>query len=546
MTKLPRPSDQQSGMPTPRPSGARIRVSAASLPLSRHRPSALLVGNAALRPLLDSLDPTRIDAHWAETLPSLGGSIAVGSFDVIVIHESALDNIEQDQLLALADTSHCRSLVICGNRTSSSGEVLQQHHVLVLSADCPAADCAGTIMRIAGLEAEVKSYDSEHRVSEQTEGDTDTAKKLLGHLMNELANVSMAVQPSLAALEELSQKEPLILEHAASCGKAWGRLNGYVRDVCSLIGDARNNRGTATLRVLERFVDAYVDVAAPNQRFISRLAQNLWPVPASEEQLALVCEKLVENARSATVRGGEIRLEAENVTVREAAMSPYDLSPGQYVRIRVIDDGIGMSELTLRQAGEPFYSTWGEDSHWRGLGIAQVRAICRRARGQFALSSKVGRGTVATVWLPRAESLDRGSALPQLCASVLPASRFLIVDDEPQILAGLSRGLRELGHAVYLAQDSATALSILEEETDCNYAVIDLHLGRSSGQDLAGEIARRFSSLQVVMTSGFEGGRSASFDASSSERVVPFLRKPFGVGELLATLGAVSPGTREE
>ena len=69
--------------------------------------------------------------------------------------------------------------------------------------------------------------------------------------------------------------------------------------------------------------------------------------------------------------------------------------------VYVVDNGIGMNEETQRRIFEKFYQ--GDLSHaaeGNGLGLALAKRIIELHGGEIAVSSKEGRGTTMTVFLP--------------------------------------------------------------------------------------------------------------------------------------------------
>ena len=77
------------------------------------------------------------------------------------------------------------------------------------------------------------------------------------------------------------------------------------------------------------------------------------------------------------------------------------LTPGQYLRVRVTDTGTGMDDATLAKAIEPFFST-KPAGKGTGLGLSMTHGLAMQLGGAFSLSSQVGVGTTATLWLPAA------------------------------------------------------------------------------------------------------------------------------------------------
>ena len=81
------------------------------------------------------------------------------------------------------------------------------------------------------------------------------------------------------------------------------------------------------------------------------------------------------------------------------------LPHGEYVRIDVADTGEGMSEATLAKAMEPFFTTKGIGKG-TGLGLSMVHGLTAQSGGAMHISSRLGEGTVVTLWLPQARRED--------------------------------------------------------------------------------------------------------------------------------------------
>jgi PAS domain S-box-containing protein len=77
----------------------------------------------------------------------------------------------------------------------------------------------------------------------------------------------------------------------------------------------------------------------------------------------------------------------------------------QEVVIRVIDEGRGMSSEVLQRLTEPFFTT-KENEGGTGLGLYISSSIVKNHGGSLEFCSEPGRGTVATITLPVAESRD--------------------------------------------------------------------------------------------------------------------------------------------
>jgi two-component system sensor histidine kinase RegB len=89
--------------------------------------------------------------------------------------------------------------------------------------------------------------------------------------------------------------------------------------------------------------------------------------------------------------------------------SPVSLSvsrlPGSVCFV-VNDHGSGMSQDSLRHAGEPFFTT-KEPGKGMGLGIFLVRTVADRLGGRLTLESSLGAGTSAALELPLTSTAER-------------------------------------------------------------------------------------------------------------------------------------------
>jgi two-component system, cell cycle sensor histidine kinase and response regulator CckA len=117
--------------------------------------------------------------------------------------------------------------------------------------------------------------------------------------------------------------------------------------------------------------------------------------PRHIEQLVL---NLVLNARDATAGGGRIELSVD--PIRLTAPLPHAFgtaSAGDYARLRVRDDGRGMTPETIGKLFQPFFTTKKTGS---GLGMTVVAGIARKCNAAVIVDSIVGTGTIVDVYFP--------------------------------------------------------------------------------------------------------------------------------------------------
>jgi signal transduction histidine kinase len=126
-------------------------------------------------------------------------------------------------------------------------------------------------------------------------------------------------------------------------------------------------------------------------------------VKIDPSQLEQIMVNLCLNGRDAIAGTGSITITTGNDSFDEAACAGLPgLTPGDYVRLAVADDGCGMNEETLTRAFDPFFTTKGVGKGV-GLGLASVYGAVRQNGGFIAARSTLGSGTTLTIHLPRVD-----------------------------------------------------------------------------------------------------------------------------------------------
>jgi signal transduction histidine kinase len=132
------------------------------------------------------------------------------------------------------------------------------------------------------------------------------------------------------------------------------------------------------------------------------VAAGLPRVCADPGQIEQVLLNLVLNARDAMPNGGVVTVGASAAMLDAEAAALAGVTPGQYVMVRVCDNGVGMAPDVQARIFEPFFTT-KEQGKGTGLGLSTSYGIVRQAEGNIAVASQPGNGTVFTIWLPAGE-----------------------------------------------------------------------------------------------------------------------------------------------
>lgn len=139
--------------------------------------------------------------------------------------------------------------------------------------------------------------------------------------------------------------------------------------------------------------------AGPDIRVVLALAPNMRSCRLNQPQFNASILNLIVNARDAMPDGGEIQVSTHSCVSQAAAA---DVKGGDYVCIRVKDQGTGMPVEIIEHIFDPLFTTKGERG--TGLGLPQVARFMRMINGHVTVASEPGHGTTFDLYFPAAEA----------------------------------------------------------------------------------------------------------------------------------------------
>ncbi|HZZ84290.1 MAG TPA: ATP-binding protein [Anaeromyxobacteraceae bacterium] len=234
------------------------------------------------------------------------------------------------------------------------------------------------------------------------------------------------------------------------------------------------------------------------------VAADLWPVEADPGQISQLVHNLVLNAVEASTDGSAVEVSLENLRL-EGRRGP--LGPGPYVRLRVVDHGVGIPEHLVSRIFDPFFSTKGRGT---GLGLSVTHSIAARHGGQVEVHSRPGAGTAFDVFLPARPGERPASAARADLPRELRA-RVLVMDDEELIRRALARALSSLGCEVDGAAHGEEAVALWEraraDGRPFDLAILDLTVrGGMGGVEALARLQALDPGVRAIASSGYSGG----------------------------------------
>jgi len=298
------------------------------------------------------------------------------------------------------------------------------------------------------------------------------------------------------------------------------RCKEIVRSLLDFGQSATAERVLSDLNALvrDRVQPAYAGAAG--ERISWRLAASLPMVACVPDQVALVFQHLIDNALWAAKRG----------VIFETA------STGDYVEVRVWDDGPGVPDEYRKHLFEPFFTTRREEGG-TGLGLSLSRTVVEEHHGELFLDDTATDGTCFVARLPVDQETTETTGKDTLQEpSLKPGHRLLVVEDDPDQQMLLMMAVQSLGHEVDSASGGLAARDLIERNTYAG-AVIDLLLGEGlGGRDLYQELLRTKPALAEKTL--FITGDTMKYETRRflQEAGRPFLEKPFLLADFVSCI----------
>lgn len=262
-------------------------------------------------------------------------------------------------------------------------------------------------------------------------------------------------------------------------------------------------------------------------------------IRADKRQLEQVIMNLVVNARDAMPKGGEISIETESLILTAPLKRQRVKVPiGDYVVVRVRDQGCGIDETALEKIFEPFYTTkrTGEGT---GLGLSTAYGIVKQTGGFIFADSIVGQGTSFSLLFPSCDHQKSETSAVSTAARSAGLERcegvVLLVEDEAPVRAFASRALSMRGFQVIEAASAEEALQLLtDRDLTVDVFVTDVVMPGMDGPSWVRKALVDRPDVRIVFVSGYSEGAFSSDQPAIPNSV--FLPKPFSLSDLTATV----------
>jgi PAS domain S-box-containing protein len=290
-----------------------------------------------------------------------------------------------------------------------------------------------------------------------------------------------------------------------------------------------NQAVTGMLKMLRRLIGEKISLVWQPQ-------EGIWPILIDPTQVDQILANLCVNARDAMDQGGTITISTGMVSLTESLpLSHGRLPAGEYVVLRVSDEGCGIEPSIREQIFEPFFTT-KEEGKGTGLGLSTVYGIIQQNNGFIDVHSNPRRGTAISIYLPRHHPAPRESVGVETAVPRGRGETILVVEDEEGLLRSTSALLTSLGYTVLSASRPTEAIRLARAVPGGVHLLLtDMVMPELSGNELAQLLRTFFPGMHCLFMSGYSDALAAEEQENVQDQR---LGKPFSLEELASAVNA--------
>src|SRR5229473_2969257 len=283
----------------------------------------------------------------------------------------------------------------------------------------------------------------------------DALGQLTGGVAHDFNNLLMIITSGLHTLKKIAGDDAKGLQAVQAIETASQRGAALTRQLLTFARRQSVNPQTVDLRDRICSIREILDTGLGSSvQLHLEVDQDAWPVTVDPAELETALVNLVINARDAMLKGGSVKVRANNVHLDDG------IRKGDYVAIAVRDTGVGIPPDLIAKVFDPFFTT-KPIGKGTGLGLSQVHGFAHQAGGTVAVASELGKGTTFTICLPRGQL---GAAPADEEVHSIGNGTVLLVEDNPDVATASTGLLEQLGYSVRWVSDAEAAL----KELDCD------------------------------------------------------------------------------
>jgi CheY-like chemotaxis protein len=282
-------------------------------------------------------------------------------------------------------------------------------------------------------------------------------------------------------------------------------------------------------------------LSGSNANYRLEIPDGLMASNIDKGQIDQVINNLLINALQAMPAGGTITVIAENFILREdgpAEHAHLGLLPGNYIKVSIKDEGVGIAPKDLEKIFDPYFTTKPQGT---GLGLTTSYSIIKNHNGAITVESQFGEGSVFSFYLPALE-VSLNSYAAESKNSKNRAGKILVMDDDEAVRTVVTQLLKGFGFQVQCAATGNETIEAYKnaflEGAPFDVVIMDLTIpGGIGGKEALKILKETDPQIKAIVASGYSNDPvMANFKDFGFRGVIV---KPFNIDEVLRVIESV-------
>ncbi len=251
----------------------------------------------------------------------------------------------------------------------------------------------------------------------------------------------------------------------------------------------------------------------------------------SASHILKILMNLVINASEAIKENGMVIVESFNRYLDGPLKGHDDMPEGEYVVLKVTDDGVGISEKDLKKIFEPFYTKKQMGRSGSGLGLSVVWNCVKDHKGHIKVTSKKNEGSTFELYFP-ATRKKADQETDTLLIDDFKGNRetILVIDDVAEQRKIARDSLKMLGYRPFAVASGEKAIHFLKKHP-VDLIILDMKMEPGmDGLETYKQILKIHPDQKAVIASGFsENDRvSKALKLGAGQ----YIKKPYTIKKL--------------
>ncbi len=353
--------------------------------------------------------------------------------------------------------------------------------------------------------------------------------QLAGGIAHDFNNYLTLILGCCSLMEQEVTGSPFVDEMLKDIEKATKRARGLTKQLLTF------SRGGAPVKkevsINQILIDSFqLALSGSSVRCDFTPDESLWTTHLDEDLIKQAMSNIIINAKQSMPQGGIVGASAKNMILKSTPSIP--LESGEYVMIRIEDQGSGIEPEILPMIFDPYFTTKTTSS---GLGLAVSHSIIKHHAGHISVDSTPGKGTVFNIYLPAAARAADSDASKNQNVFPHTKGKILIMDDDPMIRNTVRRMLTQIGYRSDVAADGREAIKMYQQAHKSpdpfDLVMLDLTVpGGLGGKETIEKLIEFDPEIIAIVSSGYYNDPVMSDYSVHGFKGV--LAKPYGVAEL--------------